>query len=237
MYGYRSKDTDNRGVVYSLANRTPSNALRGVITQLDKLPQEASVLDLGCGDGVLETHIDKRRYTFTSLDIEPAAIHTVQKIFTKSSSNDQTILGDITKLKIIPELRNKKFNVIVSWRVFHGISPEHYKDIFEQVHHLLKPGSSFFISVASNEDWKATALGNAYDPDGINDCSGVMFRDFGIDRTNPFPVHFFSPEELVQLGEDNGFVLKTISTFQEPSGYTHLKGKMNTYLYAHFIAK
>lgn len=237
MYGYSTNDSPKQ-IIYNLVDRVPSVALRNVIDSLQHLPEDARVLNLGCGDGILESNTQDRSYSFTSIDLEPAAIATlthnsdVQAV----NSNDKAIIGNITQLDTIDELEGI-FDAAVSWRVLHGINPTHYISFFQQVRSLLKPGASFYISAACDQDWKATALADNFNPTGVNDCSGVMFRDFGFDRTHLFPVHFFNQQEIVQLGTNNGFELKVVDTFEEPSGYSHLKDKRNTYLFAHFVAK
>ncbi len=239
MYGYQNDTAEQSPTDYSLLDRSPSDILRSVVSELKHLPQNTTVLDLGCGDGNLELLAGSdRSYDFISIDLEPKAIETVQSVFKRQGrdGNDRAAVGDITHLDASYRAPST-FDAATSWRVLHGVHPENYTSILEDLHSSLKPGASFYIAVASDKDWKAAALGDAYDPAGVNDCSGVMFEAFGIERTVPFPVHFFSLEELRNLGETAGFELKSIEYFQEPSGYGHLQDQPNTYLYAHFINK
>ncbi|MDN5275011.1 MAG: hypothetical protein JWP06_912 [Candidatus Saccharibacteria bacterium] len=237
MYGYKDDSSGStKSTDYSLLDRSPSETLLYVMDELDTLPTESRVLDLGCGDGTLEHHAgSNRNYSFTSIDLEPAAIDKLQETFLEQENGkDIALVGDITKLDQMTDIKDEKYDVVVSWRVLHGIAPEYYRDIFKNIHDLLKPNAKVFITVASSADWKAVALGDTYSPQGINDCSGIMFRNYGIERHTPFPVHFFSKEELQTIGEENGFTLKAVSTFEEPSGYAHLQDRLNTYIFAEF---
>jgi SAM-dependent methyltransferase len=230
MYGYGA--TESR---YNLVDRSLSPTLLNVIRNLSNEPSVHDVLNLGCGDGILELNSSDRTFNYTSVDIEPAAVQKLQGIFQEQKNNqhNHAIIGDVTNLKLIPEL-NREFDAVVSWRVLHGIQPDLYSNFFRDVYNRLAFDSSFFISVACDQDWKAKALHNDYDSEGMNDCADVMFRDFGIERDNPFKVHFFSASELEELGINNGFAVKEMEFFQEPSGYEHLHDKRNTYIFAHF---
>jgi cyclopropane fatty-acyl-phospholipid synthase-like methyltransferase len=235
MYGYQSSKKDQIAP-YNLANRTASEALLSVVTELSTLSNDANVLDLGCGDGVINTHAVSRHYNLTAIDIEPAAINTLSDLFERTATNDQAIVGDLIELDKIDALDRTTFDAAVSWRVLHGIDPTSYDNFLRQTHNLLKTGASFYFSVACDQDWKAQSLGDSYNPEGINDCVNVMFRNFNIPRSRPFPVHFFTKDEIYSLSERNGFTLKSITNFQEASGYRHLQDKKNTYLFAHLIA-
>lgn len=237
MYGYRTQDGQVAESGYSLLRRTPSTAMQTVIDNLMTLPVKSQVLNLGCGDGSLEYHTpNNRQFSFVSIDRESEAVETLEEVFREEGhGEDAALVGDITNLQALPAITEEAFAVAVSWRVLHGINPDCYVNIFQNVRDALKPNGTFFISVACDQDWKAAALGENYDADGVNDCSGAMFRDYGINRDTPFLVHFFTEQFLQELGEKNGFKLEEISTFTEPSGYEHLKDKQNTYLFAKFV--
>lgn len=239
VYGYGAISSATKKAPYSLVDRQLSNKLTAVINKLDTLPTGSRVLNLGCGDGVLERHTKStRRYNFTSIDLEPAAIHTIQTIFrdTKKMS-DQAIVGDITDIESIKAIRQQHYNAVVSWRVLHGIHPVNYTTIFKSVRNRIAKNSSFFVAVACDQDWKAKALDEKLSLSGVNDCAPVMFDKYGIERQNAFPVHFFTAQEIIALGNATGFEAVTVDLFEEPSGYQHLKDKKNSYLFVEFIAK
>jgi len=176
-----------------------------------------------------------RNYRFTSLDLEPQAIERLEKVFlSHSTRGDEALVGDITDIARIHQITDRKYEVCISWRVLHGISPSKYTQVFSDIYKLLKPGGSFIISVACDKDWKRYALQDKYNPIGVNDCKEIMFHDFGIPRSTPFPVHFFALEELKNLGKKSGFMMTSHGYFKESSGYEHLNNKQNTYLFAHF---
>lgn len=239
MYGYKALYRNNPSLQYRLFDRLPSQPLESLVTSLKKLPTSSRVLDLGCGDGILEYLAGAdRNYRFTSLDLEPQAIERLENIFlSHSKRGDEALVGDMTNIAQISAITSRRYKVCISWRVLHGISPNKYATIFSDVYNLLESGGSFIVSVASTKDWKRYALGNKYDPNGVNDCREVMFHDFGIPRTTPFPVHFFTLEELETLGEENGFEVTAHGYFKESSGYEHLNNKQNTYLFVRFSKK
>jgi len=230
MYGYG--DSTNS---YALANREPSEPLLDVIHYLNTLPQASRVLNLGCGDGMLERMAGSMRpYRFVSLDIEATAIKHLRNTLETYQQQDVAFIGDITKPETL-ENRGEPYAVAVSWRVLHGIHPKHYDKIISQIYHWLKPGGRLFLSVAADSDWKVTALGKNYNPSGVNDCSGVMFEAFGVERTHPFPIHFFSKDELSDLGKRHHFTPITVGEFHETSGFSHLRKYVSTYYFAEFI--
>ena len=239
MYGYTTPHKTTAPLRYKLFDRLPSRTLESLVSSIKTLPPKSRVLDLGCGDGILEYLAGAERdYRFTSLDLEPEAIARVEKIFlSHGHRGDEALVGDITSIDQIPGITNKHYAVCISWRVLHGIAPSKYDLTFSSIYDLLEPNGSFIISVASDKDWKRYALKDNYDPAGVNDCKDIMFRDFEIDRATPFPVHFFTLEELEQLGTSHGFEVLDHGYFQESSGYEHLSNKQNTYLYMRFCKR
>lgn len=234
MYGYSPKQSAAEG--YTLADRQPSAPLLYVIDSLAQLPVSSHVLNLGCGDGVLEKLAgDKRPYGFVSFDIEASAIHKLNTTLRAYPQDDVAFVADMTKLDRLELPKNTPYTAAVSWRVLHGIHPQHYDTIMRQLYQWLEPGAHIYISVAADKDWKAKALGEQFSPSGVNDCSTVMFDAFGIHRTHPFPIHFFSQEELLELGQSNNFRPVSISEFHETSGFSHLKGYVSTYYFAEFV--
>jgi cyclopropane fatty-acyl-phospholipid synthase-like methyltransferase len=224
-YGYQTSHES-----YTLSQRHVSSNLATVIRELIELEEDDRVLDLGCGDGILERNMAQNRsFSFDSIDIDSYAVSKLQPFM---KPGDTAYTADITKLSHL--YSPFKYSAVVSWRVLHGIHPEYYHDIFKQVYTLLQPHAVFYVAVACSEDWKMHAL-DQVDIKGMNDCKEIMFTRYGIPRSEPFNVHFFNQSELVDLGHRNGFICEYTNVFTEPSGYNHLKNKENSYLFAKFI--
>lgn len=238
QYGYGAQPQEGGG--YRLHDRAASPVLRDrVLNPLSLLSVGSRVIDLGSGDGNFPHKAGPNRpYDILAIDLEKDAVAAVNKILRghKREGKDLAVVGDATRLDQVAELNGAPVDAVVSWRVLHGIPGDLHSDIFKQVHSKLRPGGSFLVSVASDQDWKVEALGDQFRPGQTNDCSGVMFRNHGIDREHPFPILFFSEERLKVLAEQSGFVIRDIDTFTEPSGYNHLKsGSDNTYLFAELV--
>lgn len=237
QYGYQP-DVRTDGTGYRLKDRAASTILTNRVLQpLSLLAKGSRVIDLGSGDGnFVHKAGPTRPYDILAVDLEPSAVHSVRRLLDTHDrkGQDTAVVGDISRLSEIPELGGPA-DAAVSWRVLHGIPQELHGPTFAQVHEKLKPGGAFYVAVASDQDWKVGALGDRYRPGETNDCSGVMFRDHGVERQHPFPVLFFSPDRLTGLAQDSGFVVGDVVSFDEPSGYGHLKKNPNTYLFAELV--
>lgn len=237
MYGYCDYQHEDTLSMYKLLTRKTTSPLHDVIEKMSKLPVGSVTLNLGCGDGNFELKSGSdRNYQFVSVDIEPAAIKSVSDVFYHQgrTQKDVGVIGNIANLQDIEGVCDTRFDAVILWRVLHGVPVSNHMAIVEQIKNVLKKGGDAYIAVASEKDWKAKALGSNYVKEGVNDCRNVMFDAFGVERTTPFSVHFFSENEIVGLFEDNGFKLVESKLFQDSSGYPHLQHLQNTYVYAHF---
>lgn len=248
QYGYLPPDArqqDGAGP-YSLKDRPVSAVLRDkVIRPLSSLMPGEIVIDLGSGDGFFPKNAGGNRpYDIVAVDLEPGAVRSVHKIFgaqrrgRRGQDNlDVAVVGNIARLNEVSALSGKvEVGGAVSWRVLHGIPEPLHEPTFAQVYDKLKPGASFYIAVASDQDWKVAALGEGYLPEQTNNCTPVMFHEHGVAREHEFPILFFTEDRLRNLAQGAGFGVKEMGLFEEPSGYPHLKdGMPNTYLFAELV--
>lgn len=112
-----------------------------VIPLLPTLPLSASVLDLGCGNGVLLTALP-RNVNYTGLDFSQTLINEAKKHFP-----DQTfILGDIIDPTIWQGL--PQFDFIAALAVFHHLpTPEDHLKLLRNIKQHLNPTGNCLISV------------------------------------------------------------------------------------------
>ena len=73
------------------------------------LPKDlGSVLEIGCGSGIVSIHMAKNENTVTSVDINPKAVKATKFNAKQNSVNIEVIQGNMFE-----ELQDRKFNSIV----------------------------------------------------------------------------------------------------------------------------
>ena len=214
---------------YRLGERPLSPAVNRVYEKLSSQKRVSTVLDIGCGAGRFALNAPKdRNWRVIGVDINEDAVGKFRDEISRRGLHDVSLHGDVREIG----LENEQIDAAVAWRVFHALPVETQHAFARKVFDLLPPGGSFFVAVASHEDWKAQALQRQgrYNPHGQNDCSEIM------DVPEYFGVDFFTPEKLHTLGRSHGFQVVGIETFEEPSGYDHLRTTKpdNKYLLAEF---
>jgi SAM-dependent methyltransferase len=228
-YGYQPRLKKHSYILY---DRPISHTLKKAIDDFSGLPQASHILNLGCGDGNLEYHAFPRSFRFTSVDKDASAIAKLKTILTEQGRQDLDYASEGDVFDFPKHIKTKQlFDAAISWRVLHNLPPSSYLTLLQSVRDHMKKSGIFHISAASIFDWKAEALGNALQPQGMNNCKKVMFSDYDVERSDDFFIHFFSLEELETLAEQAGFRLIHHEYFREPSGYHHLKHHLNTYIY------
>ncbi len=107
------------------------------------LPQNARVLDLGCGSGIpVSKFLVEKGYDVTGVDISPKMIELARK----NVSDARFVVGDMTEVRF-----KKKFDgVIAVYSIFH-VPREEQKKLFERIHSVLFSGGVFLASLATDE--------------------------------------------------------------------------------------
>ncbi|MFZ2201865.1 MAG: class I SAM-dependent methyltransferase, partial [Microgenomates group bacterium] len=132
-------DTYDQIGLYFSATRPKLSA--EAISLLPKLPSHASVLDLGCGNGVLLTALPKD-ISYTGLDISAALLKEAGRLH----SENKFVLADITADSTWGEL--PKFDFIAALAVFHHLpSRADHLALLTKIKKHLAPGGSALISV------------------------------------------------------------------------------------------
>jgi SAM-dependent methyltransferase len=125
-----------------LAERTRSlTQIRMLDDLAGRLPENASILDAGCGAGVPITEILSARFDVTGVDFSEAQIELARKNVPKA----RFICQDMTRLDF-PE---GTFDAICSFYAIIHIPREEHRSLFENFHRMLKPGGHALLCLGA----------------------------------------------------------------------------------------
>ena len=214
------------GTSYEISANGSAAMLQEISEQWDRLSTVKYVLDLGCGAGRFNAVKLNRSFSVIGVDNNPDAIVAANELIASHNLPDEAVVGDITDLSF---LGGGKVDGAISWRVLHTLVHDDLQVSLAQVHNALRDQASFHLAVASDRDWKLQKLyeGGSYDEDdgGLVECAGVM----GLDHS--FKMHFFSEPGILRTVLESGFDVFNVDYFEEPSGFGHLSGKLNSYIH------
>jgi SAM-dependent methyltransferase len=107
-----------------------------------------TVLDVGCGPGLLIAALRRRGWTVIGTELSPeAAAHAREALGLRVET------GEFHRLELPPA----SADVVVMWQSF-----EHMREpvaVLRRVHDVLRPGGWLIVSVPNRESWQARATG------------------------------------------------------------------------------
>lgn len=156
---------------------------------LDRLPQGARVLELGCGAGEPCTRILAERFDVTGIDISAEQLRRA-----RSNVPAATFLqGDLTTVELEPE----SFAAVVAVYVLNHVPRELLGGVLERIRSWLVPGGLFLASFGTGdtEGWTGRWLGttmffSSYEPE----TSRELLRAAGFELVVDDLVHIVEPE-------------------------------------------
>ena len=181
----------------------------GVMQILAGIPEDARILDLGCGNGNLAVELDKLGFGghYLGLDqsaglIEYARSHELQFA--------QFLQADLTSNDWDTELEGQRFDVVLCFATMHHIPSEELRLRFlEKARQLIFGGGQFIFSTwqflnsprlaERVQQWERVDL-NIADVD-----EGDYLMDWKRGGEGLRYVHVYSPEELYELAHKSGF--------------------------------
>jgi tRNA (uracil-5-)-methyltransferase TRM9 len=188
----------------------------GVVSILEQIPPNASILDLGCGNGRLAKVLAERGFQgrYTGLDFSPQLLETARQNAPPGSSF-QFIQADLSSAEWGNELPQDGFAIVLAFAVLHHLPGGAIRGrVLSCIHALLVTDGYFFHSNWQflNSDrlrrriqpWERAGIR----PDDVDD--GDFLLDWRQGGTGLRYVHHFSQPELERLAAETGFsVLET----------------------------
>lgn len=188
----------------------------GVGKILERLPEEATILELGCGNGELPLQLrhKKHRGVYLGLDFSSPLLEQAQEINQKiaetSSLKVDFMSADLTSSEWEAALTKKKFEFILAFAFLHHIPSEELRaQILVNARKLLEYNGLFIHSewqflnsprlVARIQPWSSLGLSE------IDVDPGDYLMDWRQGGSGLRYVHFFQPGELQRLAKSNSF--------------------------------
>jgi 2-polyprenyl-3-methyl-5-hydroxy-6-metoxy-1,4-benzoquinol methylase len=191
----------------------------GVVKLLERIPPQADILDVGCGNGQLGQELARRNHRgrYLGLDFSTELLDVARSGLTESPNISYT-QADLTAPDWAEAIddRDAHFDVVLAFAVFHHI-PGHqlHRRILEQIRTLLKPEGRLMHS-----NWQflnSPRLRKRIQP---WEKVGLKPADIGPDdylldwrrggRGYRY-VHHFNEEQLAKLAAETGF--RVVETF------------------------
>ena len=155
---------------------------------VDRLPDGARVLELGCGAGLADTHILAERFRVTGVDISTEQIGRARA----NVPSADFVLADFTEL----ELAAGSFDAVAAFYSFNHVPRDTLPQLLERIRVWLAPGGLFLAAFGTGdtEAWTGEWLGTT-----------MFFSSF-------------PPETNRQLLVEAGFrlLLEEVATIVEP---------------------
>jgi len=196
----------------------------GVLPVLESIPHEASILDLGCGNGELASELAQRGHqgNYLGLDFSENLLE-IARTKTAAAPNISFQQADLASSDWSRGLQAQHFDFVFAFATMHHIpSREMRLQLLEQVRKLLTPNGRFIHSNwqflnserlrARIQDWSLIEL-TADDVD-----EGDYLLDWRREGPGLRYVHHFSAEELEELAKSSNFEIEQIFSSDGKSG-------------------
>ena len=131
---------------------------------VDRLPDGAQVVELGCGNGTDETRELARRFRLTGVDLSGEQLRRARGRVPEASF----VQADLTSV----EFGEASIDAVCAFYALNHVPRDLLPDLFARVHTWLRPGGLFLATLGASdiENWQGEWLGvpmyfSGYDPD------------------------------------------------------------------------
>ena len=187
----------------------------GVMQVIKMLPENATILDLGCGNGNFALELAQQNFqgSYTGIDFSEDLVQIAQD---QNNPHFSFSTGDLTSDNWDDGLVSNSYDFILSFATMHHLPGKSSRlNFLNKVHALLKPNGQFIHSnwqFLNSESLKARI--QPWDRIDLNQADvdeGDYLMDWRRGGEGLRYVHQYSSEELHHLAEHSGF--KVINEF------------------------
>lgn len=185
----------------------------GVAKIIARLNGNEHILDLGCGNGALAHRLAQTGFsgTYTGLDFSLPLLRAAKT--QPANASFQFIEADLAGEDWQAGLEPGKYNLVTSFATLHHIPSKKLQSAMIQKMRAL-PGKGASVILSNWQFLNSEKLRRRIQPwetVGISAADvdeGDYLLDWRSGGTGLRYAHFFTPEELNQLAEENGFMVK-----------------------------
>ena len=179
-----------------------SNPNKTIIEYEHLFQKEWNILDVGCGDGKNAIQLAKQGFEhIDAFDISETAIEKVNRLCSKSNLKINTSVTPISDFKF-----EKKYDLMLSFGVFHFISKEEWKCFIKKAKESTNIGGIHIIqlfndNIAPTPDIAPYAIGMAKDgeiKELYEDWEIIEYLSYAFNDEHPgVPLHQHASNKLV----------------------------------------
>jgi SAM-dependent methyltransferase len=153
------------------------------------LPEDAVVVELGCGNGTRETRELATRTRLTGVDLSDEQLRRARERIPGATF----VQGDLTTI----EFEDGSLDAVAAFYVFNHVPRELLPTTFARIRHWLRPGGHFLASLGAGdiEGWHGEWLGvpmffSSFQPE----TNSQLLRAAGFELVRDEPVTISEPE-------------------------------------------
>lgn len=158
-----------------------------------RLPDDARVLELGCGNGV-DARVLAERFQVTGVDVSAEQISRARSAVPAATF----IQADFTEIELPPA----SFDAVASFYVFNHVPRERLAPLLARIHEWLVPGGFLLAAFGTSdtEAWVGEWLGTTmYFSSHLPETNLLQLRQAGFRLLREAVVEFREPEGPVQF--------------------------------------
>lgn len=177
---------------------------------LEHFPKSGRLLDLGAGQGQDSRFFAKNGYDVVSTDFSEIALDLAKQKSQRENLQIEFQNLDLTNKRF--PFENNTFDICYSHLSLHFFTGEQTRNIFGEIHRILKPGGIVAILLNTIDD---PEVGESVEiePELYDTPLGIVKRYFSLGYLDKLTKNLFDPEVIDAKGETYKDEIKTLVRF------------------------